>query len=149
MTAGPLMSVHLTADAHVRRAVGWFESMTPASLDGIGRIYADDARFEDPFSRVQGVAAIRHLYERMFATLQQPRFTVVETLVQDVRCVLVWDFRFRRGARAQRIRGTSLLRFAADGRIAEHIDHWDAASQVYAHVPVLGAVIRWLGRRIG
>lgn len=149
MSSGPLMPLHLRADALVRRVAAWFEALTPATLATIDRIYAADARFEDPFTRVQGLPAIRDLYQRMFDTLQQPRFSVVETLTQDVRCMLVWDFRFRRAGREHCIRGTSLLRFAADGRIVDHRDHWDAASQVYEHVPVLGAVLRWLRKRIG
>ena len=46
------------------------------------------------------------------------------------------------------LHGMSRVRFAADGRVAEHVDHWDTGGQLYARFPVLGPVIRWLQRRL-
>jgi len=28
------------------------------------------------------------------------------------------------------------------GKISQHIDHWDSASQLIRHLPVIGAIIR-------
>ena len=53
--------------------------------------------------------------------------------------------RWRRGE--QCIHGGSHLRFAPDGRIAEHRDYWDAAEELYAKLPVIGALMRWLRAR--
>ncbi|MCA0424309.1 MAG: nuclear transport factor 2 family protein, partial [Proteobacteria bacterium] len=39
------------------------------------------------------------------------------------------------------------LRLAADGRIAEHRDYWDAAEELYEKLPAIGALMRWLKRR--
>jgi hypothetical protein len=41
----------------------------------------------------------------------------------------------------------SELRFAADGRVREHIDHWDAAAQVYERLPLIGGLMRLIRRR--
>ncbi len=45
------------------------------------------------------------------------------------------------------IDGMSEIRFRADGRVAEHLDHWDAAEQLYERVPVLGTLIRLVKRK--
>jgi hypothetical protein len=45
------------------------------------------------------------------------------------------------------IRGATHLRFAADGRIRYHRDYWDAAEELYAKLPVIGAMTRLLQRR--
>jgi hypothetical protein len=47
-----------------------------------------DARFIDPFNDVAGHAGIRRVFEHMFATLDEPRFEVVQALHRGrrVRC---------------------------------------------------------------
>ena len=49
----------------------------------------------------------------------------------------------------QRIHGATLLRFDADGRISEHRDYWDAAGELYAKLPLIGPLMRWLKHRLG
>jgi hypothetical protein len=47
------------------------------------------------------------------------------------------------------IDGMSEVKFAPDGRVLEHIDHWDAGGQVYAKLPLIGLIIRWVQRKLG
>jgi hypothetical protein len=47
----------------------------------------------------------------------------------------------------QVIRGGSHLLLAADGRIAEHRDYWDAAEELYEKLPLIGGLMRWLKAR--
>jgi hypothetical protein len=44
--------------------------------------------------------------------------------------------------------GMTQLRFDRDGRIRFHQDFWDSAQGFYQHVPVLGAAIRSVARRM-
>ncbi len=137
-------------DARVARLAEWYQQLTPASLRDIGVLYADDARFKDPFNEVEGRAAIEHIFEHMFATLRSPRFAIIDAVCDAHACVLVWDFHFQRASGAPlRIRGASHIEFAADGRVTRHRDYWDAAEELYAKLPVLGALMRWLQRRAG
>jgi steroid Delta-isomerase len=138
-------------DARVQRIVQRFESLSEADLPRLGDLYAADARFKDPFNEVVGPAAIAAIFEHMFRTLDAPRFIVTAAVAEEGECFLAWDFRFcmRRGDRAEQcIRGSSHLRLTADGRISEHRDYWDAAEELYEKLPVLGALMRWLRRRV-
>jgi len=138
------------ADPRVDRIIGFFESLAPADLARLADFYADDATFKDPFNEVRGVAAIRRIFEHMFATLDEPRFVIRDALVQGEQCFLSWDFVFRMrrfDRKLQTIRGGSHLRLAADGRVAMHRDYWDAAEELYEKLPLLGALMRWLKRR--
>lgn len=137
-------------DARVRRVIERFETLQRGDVARLGELYADDARFKDPFNEVQGLAAVQRVFDHMFDALDDPRFVVNEAIVQGDQCFLVWDFlfRFRRHSREpQTIRGGSHLRFAADGRIALHRDYWDAAEELYEKLPAVGALMRWLKRR--
>ena len=130
--------------------VAFFETLTPATLPALATVYCDDARFVDPFNDATGLPAIRAVFDHMFATLDEPRFEVIEAVTEGEQCFLVWNFHFRRrgSGAVGSIHGASHLRFAADGRVTLHRDYWDAAQQVYEGVPLLGAVMRCLRRRL-
>jgi hypothetical protein len=138
-------------DADVAAIAAFFETLTPASLAGIGFVYAQDARFKDPFNEVRGLTAIARVYVHMFETLQEPRFVVTGRVLQGRECFLTWDFSFRfqriRPGTLQTVRGCSHLVLDERGRIAAHRDYWDVAEELYEKIPGLGAVMRWLKQR--
>lgn len=140
----------ITTDPRTAKVVAFYETLTLGSLVQLPEVYADDARFVDPFNDVAGHARIARVFEHMFATLDQPRFEVIQTATEGDQCFLLWNFHFRRKGRSDAwvVHGTSHLRFAADGRVAWHRDHWDPARALYEGLPVLGAVLRWLRRRL-
>jgi ketosteroid isomerase-like protein len=145
--------VNAPADPHaaVQRIVDFYEALSPAALAHLGTFYTDDARFKDPFNEVQGVPAIRGIFEHMYVNLHAPRFVVTQRVVDGEQCFLVWDFRFRfrrfDTRTEQVVRGGSHLRLAPDGRISEHRDYWDAAEELYEKLPLVGGLMRWLKRR--
>lgn len=137
--------------ATLDETIAAFESLTPASVFELGRIYAPNARFIDPFNDVQGLAQVQAIFRHMFATLEQPRFVITGKVVDEDQCFLLWDFHFRfrafRRNTAQTIAGTSHMRFDNQGLITLHHDYWDAAHGLYQKMPVIGALMRWLRRR--
>jgi len=132
----------------------FFTEMTPAHLTRMGDVYSPDAWFKDPFNEVQGVDAVRGIFQHMYDSLNQPRFIVTTRVVQGRQCFLTWDFVF--GLRGQSteitVRGASHLWLApgTDGRwrITRHRDYWDVAEELYEKLPLLGALMRWLKRRV-
>ena len=100
---------------------------------------------------MRGTAAIRAIFAHMYEALDEPAFTVTAVLAEGDQVFLAWDFRFRLRrfdiATLQCIRGASHLRLAADGRIRDHRDYWDAAEELYEKLPMLGGLMRWLKRR--
>jgi steroid Delta-isomerase len=139
-----------TDDPRTARVIALFEGLTPAALTRLGEFYAPQARFKDPFNEVQGVPAIKAVFDHMYAALNQPRFVVREAIVQGEQCFLVWDFLFRfksYSSAEQCVRGGSHLQYGPDGRITLHRDYWDAAEELYEKLPGVGMFMRWLKRR--
>lgn len=129
--------------------VRFFEELTPAALDDIAQVYTDDARFADPFSDVRGHQAIRRVFDDMFRRAPDARFTVHESAWSGERWFLYWSMDFTtRGGDAWHITGTSRVTVGTDGRVSEHLDYWDSGSQFYQRLPLLGAVIRAIRRRM-
>jgi ketosteroid isomerase-like protein len=138
------------ADPRANAAIRFFESLTAADVAAMGGLYSADARFKDPFNETEGLAHLQRIFAHMFSTLDAPRFVVLTALVEGDQCFLSWDFLFRMKGQslARRIHGSSHLRFAPDGLIADHRDYWDAAEELYEKLPFLGAVLRWIKRRL-
>lgn len=136
----------------LKRFVSYWNNLSAADVARLGEFYTEEAVFQDPFNKVQGHVAIKHIFDDMFVRLIEPKFVITETIQEDNRVLLVWDFSFRIKALkpnlTRKIHGTSLIRFAADGRAFSHRDYWDAAGELYEKLPVIGSVMRALKRRM-
>lgn len=130
--------------------VRWFETLEPGSVERIGEFYAPDAYFKDPFNEVRGIEAIGKIFAHMFEQVADPRFRITERIAAANGAMLAWDFtfRFKPGSETVTVRGVSHLRFDGQGRIAYHRDYWDVAEELYSKVPLLGALMRLLRRRL-
>jgi steroid Delta-isomerase len=142
-----------THRAALTQLTHYFESISEATVPDLARFYTADAFFKDPFNEVRGIDKIIHIFAQMYGPLMDPKFVVKETLLEGERAFLVWDFTFRirryKPDVTQRIEGTSHLAFAADGRVAYHRDYWDAANELYAKLPMVGGLMRFLAKKMG
>ena len=136
-----------------RQAAVFFEHLTAATVGDLGAIYAVERRSATRSTTSAACPAIQRVYAAMFEHLIEPRFTVAETIADERGAFLVWDLTYRirklQPTRVRTIHGTSHLRFDASGRIAYHRDYWDAAAELYATLPVIGPVMRYLQRKLG
>lgn len=142
------------AHQQVDAIVAFFETLSPSSIESFDTLYHPQARFKDPFNDVVGLPGIESVFRHMFENLDEPRFLIARRVVQagpqGVEAFLTWDFTFRMkrwNRQSQRIHGGSYLRLDEGGHILEHRDYWDAAEELYAKLPVIGAAMRWLRRR--
>ncbi len=130
--------------------VRWFETLDQESVERIGEFYADDACFKDPFNEVQGIDGIRKIFTHMFEQVCEPRFRILERVIAPNGAMLSWEFtfRFRPGSGVVTVRGATHLRFDGRGRITHHRDYWDAAEELYSKLPLIGALMRLMRRRL-
>jgi steroid Delta-isomerase len=135
----------------VDEIVAFFESLSPATVEQLGRLYTDDAYFKDPFNEVRGLAEVQRIFRHMYVALDGPHFVVIDRVADGTQCFLTWEFRFRfkrfDTTTLQAVRGGSHLKFAPDGRISYHRDYWDVAEELYEKLPMVGGLMRWLKRR--
>ena len=136
------------SDPRAQRIVALYEGLQPSDVPRLGAFYAPDAYFKDPFNEVNDLAGIQRIFAHMFTALEAPRFEVLSALCEGDACFLSWNFHVGQGAKALCIHGSSHLQFDAQGRVVRHRDYWDAAEELYEQLPVLGALMRWLKRRV-
>jgi len=126
----------------------YLETLTPETLSRLGDHVVDDVRFKNPFNDVRGVEAMEQVFRHMFETVGPVHFTVRDCAGDATTCMMSWRFEAVLRRRPWAFEGTSVIRFAADGRVAEHIDHWDAAAAFYERLPLIGWLLAWLRRRL-
>jgi len=149
MTLPPAPSeVVLTGAA---RYVAFCETMTLADVDRLAEVVTEDIHFADPFNDVIGIQALTRVFRGMFRDIEGVRFRITHRAFDGDVCFLRWVFSGRvKALRADwEFVGMSDLRFAADGRVREHIDHWDAGRHFHERLPGLGWVARALRRMAG
>ena len=135
----------------LERYAEFFAHLQPADLERLDVVFIENARFRDPFNEITGIAGIRAVFAHMYANCAMARFEILESVGDDAVGYLRWrlHFRLKRDRRDRRpLEGVSRVAFAEDGRVREHIDYWDAAGELYAQFPVIGALMRWLRRRL-
>lgn len=144
-----------TLDPHaaVARVRAFYERLQPGDLARLAEVYAPHVYFRDPFNEVRGIDEVSRIFRQMFEHLDDCRFAFRDTVVDDGGAMLTWDMTFRiRRLRPQELRtihGATHLKFDATGRVAYHRDYWDAAEELYAKLPLIGPLMRWLRRRMG
>ena len=107
-----------------------------------------DVRFKDPFNDVRGVDAMARVFRHMFENVGDIRFTVAHSVAAGATCLMAWRFEGRLRGKTWAFDGASVICFAPDGRVREHIDHWDAARDFYERLPVIGWLLAWLRGRL-
>jgi hypothetical protein len=122
----------------------WYSTLTRETVGDSGRFYAADARFRDPFNDVRGLPAIEAILSHMFVHTGNPRFEILETVVQGQQAFVTWNFFFTLRGKPYQVVGGSHFHFNEDGLVTVHRDYWDAAEELLQKLPLIGAPIRWL-----
>lgn len=130
--------------------IRFYHELSPESVARFPEFYSANAYFKDPFNEVRGIGAIQGIFSHMFRQVAEPRFVVVERMVDASGAMLVWEFFYRvrlwGKGQAQVMRGVSHLKFDADGKVCYHRDYWDTAEELYMKLPALGMLMRGLRR---
>ena len=73
---------------------------------------------------------------------------ITSKLIDSANAFMTWRFLFTIRGKAYVIEGGTHFILDEQGLIAIHRDYWDAAQELYEKIPVLGAVLRGLRRKL-
>ncbi|MDX6769250.1 MAG: nuclear transport factor 2 family protein [Elusimicrobiota bacterium] len=125
------------------------EDRIKSSIRGV---YAPEVWFNDTLKSIRGVDALEHYLVETARAVDSCKVDVDEVVTTENGVYLRWRMhigfkKFRRGTVHSSI-GMTLLRFDEEGRVAYHQDYWDSGANLFEKVPVLGAGIRAVKRRL-
>lgn len=126
-----------------------FENLSTETIAGMDAFVCPHIRFKDPFNDITGIERFRALLDKTLSDVTEPSFDVTHRAWDGDVLFLRWTFQGRvRVLGDWIVTGMSEIRFDAQGRVCEHIDHWDAAEQFYERLPVVRGVLRVIKRRL-
>jgi ketosteroid isomerase-like protein len=107
-------------------AVTWQRCWEALDADPIVALYAEDATFSShPGREVQrGRAGVREYVEGAFGDEAEVRTWFAEPIVDGDRAAVRWWASLREAGEDATLAGTSVLRFDADGLVADQWDAW-------------------------
>ena len=139
---------HAPLERQCSRWVQLFSDLGSAAvptLEQLAGIAVEDVHFSDPFNDVRGLAGLQRILEHTRRHVRELSFTVHDTAWSGRTAYLRWTMTGETRVLGQwRVEGVSEVLFAADGRVQRHVDHWDAGSQFFGRLPLIG----WLLRRL-
>jgi steroid delta-isomerase len=138
----------MTRDEALARYARFYEEMTPERLDALRELCIEEVRFRDPFNDLTGVGTMIEMFRDMYSQVEAPSFEVTDRALGENAGYLRWTMRFRRNRRPWTIEGMSEIHFDDSGRVTAHLDHWDSGPQFYAKLPLIGAAVRWIQRKM-
>lgn len=127
-----------------------FQELRHDNLSRLAAVYADDVIFEDPLHRVEGLAALTEYFERMYVGVESIGFEFGEVIEAPGQAMLTWTMhmthRRLRPGEPLALPGASHIRYGQ--RVHYHRDYFDAGALLYERLPLLGAVVRTIRRRV-
>lgn len=126
----------------------FFENLSLSSLEYLDDLVTEDVCFRDPLHELRGRSAMKQVLAAMLRSMPDARFRIDDLALGQRGAFLSWTMRASFRRRDFEFEGVSVVLFSASGRVSSHVDQWDAASNVHAKIPVLGALIRSLNRHI-
>lgn len=138
-------------ESDLQRYTEFFEQLSPDSLNRLASVMTEDIHFVDPFNDVTGLEQVEEIFRHMFSSLDNPSFVVTHAAMSggpEPRGLIRWELNSVLKGQPYNIVGMSEIRFADDGRVKSHIDHWDAAKQFYERLPIVGWLLRMIRSRM-
>jgi steroid Delta-isomerase len=139
-----------TLHPHLQALINAFETLSPQTLDRLDRLYAPDVHFSDPFNDLRGRDAVKRVFAHMYKQVDSPRFEVTAAAGEGEGGFLGWSLHYVAHGKPQArcIQGGTWLHFNALGLVDRHQDHWDPVKELYSDLPLLGGLLRAIGRRL-
>lgn len=141
------------AQAVLAKYIQYYETLTRRSIRLIEKVAEPGMVFKNPFYDIAGLEEFEELLGRLFARTENQKFKVRDYSWGENGegeegggevAYLRWSFSCDYKGKRRYIEGMSEILFSRRGLVLSHADHWDAAGQVYEHVPLLGALLRWI-----
>ena len=130
----------------------FFNKLDNTCTEKLYEVYTENIIFSDPLHHIEGREALERYFSTMYENVEQCSFTYHTRQLQGQQAFVTWTMSFVHpklaSGRRIKVEGCSSLLFAEDGRVSQHRDYFDAGALLYQHVPLLGAAIRWLQRRL-
>lgn len=128
----------------------YYKEFNQDSIAGLDSIYDQNAVFEDPIGKVEGLNDLKRHFSKMMSNVSYCRFEITDVMANDGQAFITWTMSFAHpklnGHKEITVTGVSEIKF--DERITYHRDYFDVGSMFYEQVPILKTIIQVLKKRL-
>ncbi len=114
-------------------------------LDGV---VASDVRFKDPLHEVTGAESMKDVFSRLFHTAENIVYVIDDWACAANGVYFRWTLTAQLSGKPWSVTGVTRATFDGSGQVTDHVEYWDAASQLYERFPLIGSLLRYARRRI-
>jgi len=130
-----------------------YKNLTRSNLHTLELVYSRDIRFADPAHEIIGLAALQNYFAKLYEHTSSIHFDFTHSHQAGGEAYLQWKMTFSHprlggGARIT-VPGASFLEFDDSGRVRYHRDYFDLGLMLYEQLPLLGAIIKKIKRKLG
>jgi hypothetical protein len=115
-------------------------------------LYAESIYFNDTLKTFDHRDDLVHYMKETGANLDSSSVEIKQVLRDGPDTFIRWTMEFRTRAAGRDIHSRSIgmthLRFNAEGQVVLHQDFWDSGHGLYAHLPVVGFMVRRVHDRL-
>ncbi len=126
----------------------FLQNLRPENIPELEKFVHGDVVFRDPFHEVKGPEAMSNVMSQMFNKLTEVNFTVCDHAIAKNKVFFDWRLEAVLAGKPWVVVGVTILKYSANYKIIEHVEHWDSASQFYERFPIIGPLIRYFRYRI-
>ena len=128
----------------------FYQEANISSLERMDRIYTQDVEFRDPLHTILGILALKSYIKNLYANSTCVEFEYTDEQRSENSATIAWNMKFGHpalaGGKIIKLRGITQIRFT--DRIYYHEDFYDLGAMLYQHIPVLGAIVRFVNSRV-
>ncbi len=129
-----------------------YQKLNKHNLHLLEEVYHPEVVFEDAAHRLEGRAALYDYFQSLYANVNRCDFVIDEQQQVGDSGFLTWRMellhpKLQNGAPVL-VNGASHLKFC-QGLVIYHRDYFDLGEMLYENLPLLGALIKVVKRRLG
>jgi len=120
-----------------------YQDLAVADLsERVGVTYAETFFFNDTLHSFHDRATLQAYMSQISTQLEHSAIEVHQVVVDGADVFVRWRMHFASASMESNSIGMSHLRFNQDGEVVLHQDFWDSGHGLYAHLPVVGFLVR-------
>ncbi|MDF2178206.1 nuclear transport factor 2 family protein [Aliiglaciecola sp. CAU 1673] len=146
--------IHKDQDAKFATLPCFIDFYGELSADSIGKLsqlYSNNIEFVDPVKTHKGLHALSTYFDNLLENCEFCRFDIHSVDTASCSYFVQWQMHFchkrLNGGQKITIDGISQVKEAA-GKVVYQRDYYDLGAMLYEHVPLLGAGVRVLKKRL-
>jgi hypothetical protein len=138
----------MTSEEALNRYTKCLASLTANNLGMLSDHVSTDVQFKDPFHSVNGLTKMEGVFRHLFEQVDNLEYKTFDPAMAQNGGFFRWHLRAKLSGKPWSVEGVTYVTFDANQKISQHIEYWDAASQLYERFPIIGSLLAFFRRRI-